>query len=146
MQITNVLVSFLLAASVSAKGGKNGTESVKSQCQSIAKLTSESELATNDTKLAAKFDNNQTKIDAFKAKAADSTTKLTTLSSNSTLMTECSVIAAHEDAVDACDSMADWEKTVATAANTTKLDAKFDVSFEFTHGFLTTPQNIIRPQ
>ncbi|KAF3020662.1 hypothetical protein E8E14_012842 [Neopestalotiopsis sp. 37M] len=126
MQITNILVSLVLATAVTAKGHKNGTASVKSQCAQVAKLTSQAELATNDTRLADKFDNNQTAIDAFKAKVADKQTQLTTLSANSTLMESCAVIAAHEDAVDSCDKIASWEKNIATAANDTKLTNKFD--------------------
>ncbi|KAH6639987.1 hypothetical protein BKA67DRAFT_665368 [Truncatella angustata] len=125
MQLTNVFVSFLLAAAVSAKG-KNGTTSVKSQCKEYAKLSNQVELATNETKLADKFDNNQTAIDAFKAKAADKQTQLDTLSSNSTLMSDCAVIQAHAEAVDSCDQIQSWEKDIATAANDTKLAAKFD--------------------
>ncbi|KAI0139240.1 hypothetical protein BJ166DRAFT_125195 [Pestalotiopsis sp. NC0098] len=126
MQITNIFVSLVLATAVTAKGNKNGTTSVKSQCAQVAKLTSQVELATNDTRLADKFDNNQTAIDAFKAKAADKQTQLDTLSSNSTLMSSCSVIAAHEDAVDSCEKIASWEKNIAAAANDTKLTNKFD--------------------
>lgn len=134
MQLTNIFVSFLLAASVSAKGGnKNGTTSVKSQCQQIAKLSSQAELATNDTKLAAKFDNNQTAIDAFKAKTTAKQTELTTLSANTTLMSDCAVIAANEDAVKSCDQIQSWEKDIAAAANDTKLTTKFDVRIDPLH-------------
>ncbi|CAJ2503422.1 Uu.00g108160.m01.CDS01 [Anthostomella pinea] len=131
MQLTNVFISFVLATAVSAKGHNNGTTSVKSasvksQCHEVAKLTSDVELATNDTQLGDHFDNNQTEIAAFKAKAADMQTELDTMSSNSTLMTSCAVIAAHEDAVDSCDKMQSWEKSIAAAANGTKLTDKFD--------------------
>ncbi|KAI0121367.1 hypothetical protein BJ170DRAFT_143168 [Xylariales sp. AK1849] len=135
MQLTNVFVSFLLAAAVSAKGDNKAAKgnstsastgtSVKSQCASIAKLTKMTNLAANETKLADKLHNNQTAIDAFKAKITSSQTKLTTLSSNTTLMASCAVIAAHEDAVDSCDSIAKMEKMIATAANTTKLNTEF---------------------
>lgn len=129
MQLTSIIVPFFLAAAVSAKGdGKNGTTSVRAQCAQISKLTKVVDLAANDTKLASHFDNNQTAIDAFKTKAADDQTKLTTMSSNSTLMTECSSIEAHAQAVNNCEKIASWEKTIATAANDTKLTSKFDVS------------------
>jgi hypothetical protein len=127
MQLSNVFLSLILATAVSAKG-KNGTTSVKSQCAQVAKLTSQAELATNDTKLADKFNNNQTAIDAFKAKVSDKQAQLDTLTANSTLMSDCAVIAAHEDAVNSCDQIQSWEKNIATAANDTKLTDKFDVS------------------
>ncbi|KAK6065277.1 hypothetical protein SCUP234_12633 [Seiridium cupressi] len=126
MQLTNVFVSFILAAAVSAKGKGNGTTSVKASCQQVAKLTQQAELATNDTKLADKFKNNQTAIDAFKAKVTAKQAQLDTLSSNSTLMADCAVVAAHENALDSCAQIQSWEKDIATAANDTKLTNKFD--------------------
>ncbi|ORY58574.1 uncharacterized protein BCR38DRAFT_460881 [Pseudomassariella vexata] len=115
----------ILAAAVSAKGDNNG-DSVKSQCKSYARLTKATELAANATKLADKFDNNQTEIDAFKAKVADKQTELATLASNSTLMSSCAVVQAVEDDKDACDDMEDMEKMIEKASNPTKLADKFD--------------------
>ncbi|KAH8647160.1 hypothetical protein BX600DRAFT_443377 [Xylariales sp. PMI_506] len=122
MQFTSVFVSLLLASSAAAK---NST-SVKSQCSEVAKLTKVIDTASNDTKLATKFDNNQTLIDAYKTKAADDQTKLTTLTANATLMADCAVISAHEAAVDSCSKIAKYESEVALAANTTKLSSKLD--------------------
>ena len=86
MQITGLLSSFILATAVLAKGDKNSTgTSVKSQCRTIAKMTSLVDLANNQTKLESKTDGNQTKIDEIKAKAANSTAMLSTLTANSTL-------------------------------------------------------------
>ncbi|KAH8601100.1 hypothetical protein B0O99DRAFT_501735 [Bisporella sp. PMI_857] len=124
MQLSNILISFLLAAAVSAKGNRNGTTSIKSECKSIAKLTKITNLAANETKLALKFEGNQTAIDAFMAKAAEATTELTTLSANATLTESCAVIQAHEDSVDACDSISKMENLISKAANTTRLESK----------------------
>lgn len=128
MQLTNIFVSALLATAVSAKGhnGTDKAQSVKSQCSQMAKLTAETKLAANDTKLAQHFDNNQTMIDAFKTKAADAQTKLTTMEANTTLTAECAVIQAHDEAVSACGAMSSIEKMVSLAANDTKLTTKFD--------------------
>ncbi|KAI1500326.1 hypothetical protein F5X99DRAFT_386756 [Biscogniauxia marginata] len=125
MQITGLLSSFILAAAVLAKGDDDGT-SVKSQCRSIAKITKLVDLANNQTKLESKTDGDQAKIDEIKAKAANSTTILSTLTSNTTLMDQCAVIQANDDAVDACESIQKMEKEVALAANDTKLQDKFD--------------------
>ncbi|KAI1861827.1 hypothetical protein JX265_009330 [Neoarthrinium moseri] len=126
MQLTNVFVSFLFASAVSAKGNKNGTDSVQAQCAQMAKLTQQVDLAANETKLANKFDNNQTAIDAFKAKVADKQAKLNTLSSNTTLTEACAVVFAHAQSVQACSKIQDWEQQIALAANDTKLTSKFD--------------------
>ncbi|KAI3322379.1 hypothetical protein HD806DRAFT_123160 [Xylariaceae sp. AK1471] len=127
MQLTNVLVSFLLAATVSAKGhNKNGTISIKSQCRSIAHMTKFVDLAANETLLEEKTDNNQTQIDAIKAKAANITTTLNALTSNTTLMGECDIVTAHDEAIRACGQIKELEKAMATAANDTKLQSKFD--------------------
>ncbi|KAI1633352.1 hypothetical protein F4809DRAFT_30357 [Biscogniauxia mediterranea] len=127
MQITGLLSSFILATAVLAKGDKNSTgTSVKSQCRTIAKMTSLVDLANNQTKLESKTDGNQTKIDEIKAKAANSTAMLSTLTANSTLMGECAVIAAHDEAVQACGAIQQMEKATALASNDTKLQSKFD--------------------
>lgn len=128
MQLTKVFISFLFASVVSAKDHGNST-STKSQCKQIFKLTSITNLAANDTKLAQHFDNNQTAIDAFKSKAAEAQTKLTGLSSNSTLMDECASIQAHSEQVKACGQIKRAEYMVALAANETALQAKFDVRY-----------------
>ncbi|KAI5921002.1 hypothetical protein F4810DRAFT_389889 [Camillea tinctor] len=127
MQITGLISSFILATAVLAKGDRNSTgTSVKSQCRSIAKMTKLIDLANNQTELESKTDGDQTKIAEIKAKAANSTAMLSTLTSNSTLMGECAVITAHDDAVEACGSIQQMEKAVALAANDTKLQDKFD--------------------
>ena len=125
MQLTSVVVSLVLAAAVSAKG--NGGNSIKSQCSQMEKLAKQSQLAANETKLASKFDNNQTAIDAFKAKVADKATQLTAMMSNTTLMDACAPIQAHAADVNQCDAIQKMEKMVATAANQTKLESKFEV-------------------
>ncbi|KAI8624966.1 hypothetical protein F5Y19DRAFT_278797 [Xylariaceae sp. FL1651] len=136
MQITSVLVTSLLAAAVSAKGHNNGTASAKghntgtasvtSQCRSIAHMTKLIDLASNQTLLEDKTDGNQTKIDAIKAKAANFTTSLSALTSNTTLMDQCAIVTAHDEAILACGQIHELEKMMATAANDTKLQSKFD--------------------
>ena len=112
-----------LAGSAMAKN-KTGSTSTKSQCKQMAKLTALVDLASNTTALAAKTDNNATKIDAIQAKASDAATSLAALSTNSTLVAACAQIAAVDDMDDACSSMAKFESLIALAANTTALDSK----------------------
>jgi hypothetical protein len=126
MQLTNLLISLAVAASVSAEGHHNGTESVKRQCRSIAHMTKFIDLAGNDTLLAQKTDGNQTKIDAIKAKAANVTAELDKLTANATLVGECAVVTAHDDAIRACVQMKELARVMATAGNDTKLQDKFD--------------------
>ncbi|KAI0148837.1 hypothetical protein GGR57DRAFT_230839 [Xylariaceae sp. FL1272] len=135
MQIKAILASFLLAAAVSAKGHNKdkllnsttlATASVKNQCAAIDEMSKIIDLANNDTLLEEYAKNNDTKIAKIKAKAANLTSELTSLTSNTTLMGECSVITAHEEAKQACGQMDDLAKDIATAANDTKLEDKFD--------------------
>jgi len=126
MQLTNILISLAVVISVSAEGHHNGTASVKRQCRSIAHMTKYIDLAGNDTLLAEKTDGNQTKIDAIKAKAANITAELDKLTANATLMGECTVVTAHDDAVRTCVQIKELERVTATAGNDTKLQDKFD--------------------
>ncbi|KAF2114603.1 hypothetical protein BDV96DRAFT_600566 [Lophiotrema nucula] len=123
------------------KGGKNGTangqankahngtakgNSVNKVCSKMAKLTKLTELAANTTKLDAlmtKGKLNQTEVDAIKAKAANATTELATMTSNSTLVTECQVVDAHKKVVGECKQMKSLEKLSALAGNQTAMQA-----------------------
>ena len=62
------------------------------ECQSMKSLQKLVTLAGNDTSLADKAKNNQTKIDAIKAMATKAQTKLDAMTSNSTLTTACDAI------------------------------------------------------
>jgi hypothetical protein len=128
MQLTNIFVALLLSTAVAAKGNstKSSTKAVtdKSLCNQMAKLEKTVALASNTTKLDAKTNGNATKIAEIQAKASTAAATLATMSTNTTLISTCAVIAAAEDTEDSCDKMASLMKSVALAANTTKLDAK----------------------
>ncbi|KAI1270407.1 hypothetical protein F5Y18DRAFT_12483 [Xylariaceae sp. FL1019] len=134
MQIQSILTSLLLATAVSAKGHNKdklnsttiATASVKTQCAAIDEMSKIIDLANNDTLLEKYAKNNDTKIAKIKEKAANLTSELTSLTSNTTLMGECNVITAHEEAKQACGQMESWAKDIASAANDTKLQDKFD--------------------
>ena len=64
---------------------------------------------------------NQTKIDAFKAKAKEAETQLTALQGNATLTSFCAAQKTQGD----CRLMARWQKMADMAKNQTALDAKF---------------------
>lgn len=101
MQFSNLFVTFLLSAAVSAAPNKgndkavsghnhkaNGThvDSVKQQCNQIQSLSALVSIASNTTKLDKITHDNATKVADIQAKAAAAQTKLTTMESNSTLM------------------------------------------------------------
>lgn len=71
-------------------------QKTKSQCENMAELQKTIDLANNATELDAKTKGNETKIAAFKDKAATATTKLAELSSNTTLVDACSSITANQ--------------------------------------------------
>jgi hypothetical protein len=127
MQFTNLFVTLLLTTAVAAKG-KNGTSTKsvtdKSLCKEMASLTKLVALASNETKLADKTNNNATKIAEIQAKASDASTQLTTMESNTTLVSTCAVIAAAQKTEDDCDQITSMTKLVALAANETKLADK----------------------
>jgi hypothetical protein len=104
----------------------NGGDSTKMACKQIKSLTILTSLAANQTKLdelVAKGKMDAAKIDALKAKAADATTKLQTLSSNTTLTTECAAIAAKGKMKKECGQMKQLQKLANLASNTTAMDA-----------------------
>ncbi|KAK8085924.1 hypothetical protein PG994_000898 [Apiospora phragmitis] len=127
MQLSNIFVSALLAMAVSAEGGDNkgGKDSLGKQCFQMAKLEMITQLGANDTALAAKFNNNQTQIDAFKKKVADADTKLKAMTANATLVGECAPINAVAREKGQCGHMKFAEKMIAMAGNDTALQAKF---------------------
>jgi ABC-type enterochelin transport system substrate-binding protein len=127
MQFTNLFVSLLLTTAVAAKG-KNGTTAKavtdKSLCKEMASLTKLVALASNETKLADKTNNNATKIAEIQAKASDASTQLSTMESNATLVSTCAVIASAQKTEDDCDEITSMTKLVALAANETALAEK----------------------
>ncbi|KAK7949404.1 uncharacterized protein PG986_010290 [Apiospora aurea] len=131
MQLSNLFVSAILAIAVSAEGGDNkggdhkGANSIGKQCFQMAKLEMITQLGANDTALAAKFNNNQTKIDDFKQKVAESETKLKAMTANATLVGECATINAEAREKGECGKMKFAEKMIAMAGNDTQLTAKF---------------------
>jgi hypothetical protein len=104
----------------------NGGNPTKQACKQISKLTHLTELAANQTKLdelVAKGKMNATEVDQLKAKAAEATTKLQTMESNTTLTNECAVINAEQKTVQECKQMNKLQKLANLASNTTALDA-----------------------
>ncbi|KAF2249197.1 hypothetical protein BU26DRAFT_505266 [Trematosphaeria pertusa] len=111
------------------KGGKNGTtngNSVNKACRKMAKLEKLTALAANQTKLdamVAKGKLNQTEVDAIKAKAANVTSELQTMQANTTLVSTCLVVDAHQKVVGECKQMNKLTKLAALANNQTAMDA-----------------------
>ncbi|KAH7083776.1 hypothetical protein FB567DRAFT_91810 [Paraphoma chrysanthemicola] len=104
----------------------NGGDSTKRACNQIQKLTHLTELAANQTKLdelVAKGKMNATEVDELKNKAAEASTKLQTMESNTTLTSECAVIDAEKKTVQECKKMKKLQKLANLASNTTALDA-----------------------
>jgi len=110
MQFTNVLISLLLSSAVMAKGGNKTSKADKpitdkSLCQNMAKLTQLVDFAANTTKLESKTKGNATKIAEIQAKASAASTELKTMSSNTTLVTTCAVVAAENQLKSDCGDM-----------------------------------------
>lgn len=115
------------------KGGKgNGTQSANPQkalqkeCRKMRNLNALTQLAANQTKLDSwvsmgKLD--QAGVDALKAKAANATTELKTLESNTTLVTECAAVNAERKSLGQCMEMKQLTKLATLAGNATALAA-----------------------
>lgn len=113
-----VVVSLLLT-SVAAKDNSTKALSETDQCKEISSLSKFVALASNTTELDKITKNNATKIAEIQAKASSDSTKLQTLTSNSTLMSDCQVVFAQEAEDDECQETFVLQRFVAFAANTT---------------------------
>jgi len=122
MQISSLFLSLLLSSTVIAK--ENKTESEKGECREINSLTKLVSLASNETELAAKTNNNATKIAEIQSKASDASVQLSTLTANATLMADCAVIDAADATEEECGKMAGLQKLVKLSSNETALAEK----------------------
>ncbi|KAF2635768.1 hypothetical protein P280DRAFT_522885 [Massarina eburnea CBS 473.64] len=112
--------------SASAKGNGTKGNSVNKMCKQMAKLTKLTELASNQTKmdaLVSKGKLNDTEVTSLKSKAAEAETKLKTMTSNSTLVSECAVVDAHQETIGQCKQMKGLSKLASLASNQTAMDA-----------------------
>jgi hypothetical protein len=103
-----------------------GEDSIKKTCKEMRKLTLLTSFAANQTKLdelVAKGKMNATNVDKLKAKAAAATTKLQTLTSNTTLTSECASMNANMEMKQQCKEMKKLQKLTMLASNTTAMDA-----------------------
>jgi hypothetical protein len=113
------------------KGGKNSTSmsnsnSLTHQCKTMSHLTHLTTLAANQTKLdamVAKDKLNATSVAELKTKASDAATKLQTLSTNTTLVSECAVVDANMKTMGQCKQMKSLTKLAALSGNSTAMDA-----------------------
>lgn len=96
-------------------------EDTMDDCERMWRIQREDAWAANATALADKFKNNQTKIDAFKAKAAEKSASLAPLTSNTTLTSIC----AAAETMGQCGKMKALEREVKWAGNDTLLADKF---------------------
>lgn len=133
--LVSLLLAFVATAYASESGilearkDRNGTHSggdpTKMACKQMQMLTSLTTLAANQTKLdelVAKGKLDTAKVDEIKKKAADATTKLQTLSSNTTLTSECAAIRAKGQMKKQCGQMKSLQKMANLANNATALD------------------------
>ncbi|KZM26456.1 hypothetical protein ST47_g2261 [Ascochyta rabiei] len=101
----------------------NGTErALKKSCRKIRNLAVLSGLASNQTKLdawVAEGRLNTAEVDAIKAKAANATTELQSLQTNTTLVGECTVVNAERESVKQCKQMMKLAKLASLAGNDT---------------------------
>ncbi|KAF2738860.1 hypothetical protein EJ04DRAFT_560509 [Polyplosphaeria fusca] len=95
------------------------------QCNRLARLTKLTALAANQTRLdalVAKGRLNETQVENIKAKAANATSTLQTMQSNTTLVQECEVVEAHKQVVRACKKMRVLDKLSTLANNQTAMN------------------------
>ncbi|KAK1465252.1 hypothetical protein CCUS01_07657 [Colletotrichum cuscutae] len=124
MQLSFLLVPLLsitaLAKDHNGGGGKNSTEA---QCKRFLKGEKLVKVAGNDTLLAEITNNNATKIDFIKKKAAEVQPKLDEAKKNSTLMTTCDQVRAVQQENGQCRFMKRMDKLEKLVANETALNA-----------------------
>ena len=107
----------------------NGThhennDCVKAKCAEISRLTKLANLVNNSTKLAdyqAKHNLTSAEMQKLKDMAANATTKLAQLKSNTTLVNECATMQAAEKLKAQCKEMQELTKLVKLANNATAL-------------------------
>ena len=107
------------------KNGTAGADSERRQCAEISRLTELMDLVNNATRLQeleTKHNLTQTQIDKLKSQAANDTTKLKTLQSNSTLMSQCAVVDADQKLKSQCHEMSALTKLSDLASNATALN------------------------
>jgi len=109
-----------------SKGNSTKTDSITRTCKHMTKLTALTDLTNNQTHLdalVAKGKLDDAAVAALKIKAADATSQLQTLMSNTTLVGECAVIDAQKKDVRMCKQMAKLTKLAAMKDNQTAIDA-----------------------
>ncbi|KAK1993882.1 hypothetical protein LX36DRAFT_684004 [Colletotrichum falcatum] len=104
--------------------GHNGGDrnSTQAQCRRFLKNEQLVKLAGNDTLLAQITDNNATRIDMIKKKAAEVQPQIDTAKQNSTLMATCDQIRAVQQEKGQCRFMNRMEKLQKLVANDTALN------------------------
>jgi len=102
---------------------KNGT-SADFECAELSKLTKLTSLANNATALSeleTKHNLTAAEISKIKESAANATTKLTKLQSNTTLTAQCAVVDAHQKVVKECKEMSKLMKLTSLVNNATAM-------------------------
>jgi hypothetical protein len=106
----------------------NSGQSLKKTCKKMRKLNMLTALAANQTKLdewVARGMLTAAKADKIKEKASKATTKLESLQSNSTLVSQCAVVNAEIEINKQCKQMGTLTKLAALAHNETAM-AEFE--------------------
>lgn len=104
----------------------HGEDPSKKACKQIEKLTRLTDLAANQTKLdelVAKGMLDTAEVDELIGKAANATSTLQKLSSNTTLTGECAFIAAGRKTVENCKQLHSLQRLSNFAGNQTAVDA-----------------------
>ncbi|XMA19819.1 hypothetical protein WAI453_012610 [Rhynchosporium graminicola] len=122
MHVRSLLITLLLATTGTAEDSKS--HSVQSQCQQIRKLEWIVSLASNMTELQELTRNNTAKITEIQADASAASSKLTTLRSNATIVSECAVINAASEQEDQCFETFELQSFIAFAGNATAVAEK----------------------
>ncbi|GJC89149.1 hypothetical protein ColLi_11987 [Colletotrichum liriopes] len=122
MQLSFLLLPLLSLTALAKDHNEGGRNSTEAQCKRFLKGEKLVKIAGNDTLLAEITNNNATKIDLIKKKAAEIQPKLDQAKQNTTLMATCDQVRAVQQENGQCRFMNRMDKLQKLVANETALN------------------------
>ncbi|EFQ28205.1 hypothetical protein CGRA01v4_11803 [Colletotrichum graminicola] len=122
MQLSFFLMPLLSLAVLAKDQHASGQNSTEAQCKRFLKNERLVQLAANDTLLAEITNNNATRIDFIKKKAAEVQPQIDTAKQNATLMATCDQVRAIQQENGQCRFMKRMERLQKLVANETALN------------------------
>ncbi|CCF45484.1 hypothetical protein CH063_03620 [Colletotrichum higginsianum] len=122
MQLSFLLLPLLSLTALAHDGEGRNRNSTEAQCKRFLRGEKLVKIASNDTLLAEITNNNATKIDFIKKKAAEIQPRLDQAKQNATLMTACEQVRAVQHENGQCRFMHRMDKLQKLVANETALN------------------------